>query len=177
MQIWNFSSINWPDRKKEIINLICNEEYGYLPPNPVKLTWTVLEEDDCFCAGKVVLKKVLLKADFESESFSFPIYTSIPNNKNKHPFFVHINFRDNVPDKYMPVEEICDNGFAVLSFCYKDVTSDDNDFTNGLSGVINDVNLDKNMAAVKLPCGHGQHHELWIMHKQSQTLIYQKPRL
>jgi hypothetical protein len=36
----------------------------------------------------------------------------------------------------MPTEELVDNGFAVLSFCYKDVTSDDNDFTNGLAGVL-----------------------------------------
>ena len=36
----------------------------------------------------------------------------------------------------MPTEELVDNGFAVLSFCYKDVTSDDGDITDGLAGVL-----------------------------------------
>ena len=36
----------------------------------------------------------------------------------------------------MPTEEIIDAGYATLTFCYKDVTSDDGDFTNGLAGVV-----------------------------------------
>ncbi len=64
------------------------------------------------------------------------MYASIPVNKEKVPFFVMINFRDNVPDLYMPTEEIIDSGYAVLSFCYNDVTTDDDDFTNGLAGVL-----------------------------------------
>ena len=38
---------------------------------------------------------------------------------------MHINFRNYVPDMYLPIEEICDRGFAVISFCYQDVTIDD----------------------------------------------------
>ena len=45
-------------------------------------------------------------------------------------------FRYEADDRYQPAEEIIDNGFAVLNFCYLDVTSDDNDFTNGLAGVL-----------------------------------------
>ncbi|OQB15294.1 MAG: hypothetical protein BWY15_00665 [Firmicutes bacterium ADurb.Bin193] len=136
MPIWNPQDKDWNERRSEIINILCNEEYGFLPPKPEKLSWEVVEEDNRFCAGKAPLKKVLLKADFKSGSFFFPICVCIPKAQKKYPFFVHINFRDNVPDKYMPSEEICDNGFAVLSFCYKDVTSDDNDFSNGLAGII-----------------------------------------
>ena len=36
----------------------------------------------------------------------------------------------------MPVEEIIDNGFAVISFCYQDITKDNDDFTDGLAGVL-----------------------------------------
>ncbi len=49
---------------------------------------------------------------------------------------VNINFNNNVPNKYMPTEEIVDNGFACLSFCYEDITSDDGDMTNGLAGIL-----------------------------------------
>ena len=31
------------------------------------------------------------------------------------------------------IEEICDNNFAVISFCYEDVTSDDDNFNDGLA--------------------------------------------
>mgnify|MGYP003526131139 CR=1 FL=1 len=47
-----------------------------------------------------------------------------------------INFRPEVPDKYQPTEEIIDEGYAVLSFCYNEVTSDDGDFTDGLAGLV-----------------------------------------
>ena len=36
----------------------------------------------------------------------------------------------------MPSEEIADNDFAVFSFGYEDVTSDNEDFTNGLAGIL-----------------------------------------
>lgn len=36
----------------------------------------------------------------------------------------------------MPTEELIDNGFAVLSFCHNDVTRDNNDFADGLAGVL-----------------------------------------
>lgn len=60
----------------------------------------------------------------------------MPTAEGAHPFFVHINFRSDVPDRYMPTEELIDNGFAVLSFGYEDVTRDDGDFTSGLAGVL-----------------------------------------
>jgi hypothetical protein len=60
----------------------------------------------------------------------------IPKKNRPVPAFVHINFRPDVPDKYQPTEEIIDAGYAVLSFCYKEVTSDDGDFTDCLAGFV-----------------------------------------
>lgn len=136
MPVWDGSTSGWPDRRKEILNILCQQEYGFPPPMPKNLSYETLEQDDRFCAGKVVLKKVLLKMELENGSFCFPVYSSVPKGDGKYPFFVCINFRDNVPDKYLPVEEICDNNFAVLSFCYNDVTSDDDDFADGLAALI-----------------------------------------
>jgi len=126
----------WDKRRSEILTLLCREEYGFIPSTLTSLRFELVAEDKQFCAGKVTLSKVLAAGQLGDRSFSFPFYTSIPNGKQKYPFFVFINFKDAIPDAYFPVEEICDNGFAVLSFCYQDVTSDDNDFTNGLAGVI-----------------------------------------
>lgn len=126
----------WGQRRQEMKEIICREEYGLLPSPPRNMRTEILKKDDSFCAGKVSMSKVLLTVELEDGEYSFPIYCAIPKNNRPCPAFLHINFRDAVPDAYMPTEEICDNGFAVVSFCYKDVTSDDGDFSDGLAGVI-----------------------------------------
>ena len=123
--------------RAEMLDVMQKEVYGYLPPKPDSLEWTVQEDYiSNFCAGKATAQRVELTAKWGAKQFTFPFVASIPTAPGPHPFFIHINFRPSVPDWYMPTEEIIDNGFAVLSFCYKDVTSDDNDFTSGLAGVL-----------------------------------------
>ncbi len=123
--------------RAEMLEIMQHEVYGCLPPKPDALAWTVQENFiPNFCAGKVTCQRVELTAMLGEQSFTFPFVAVIPKTLGPHPFFIHINFRPNVPDQYMPSEEITDNGFAVLSFCYNDVTTDNNDFENGLAGVL-----------------------------------------
>ncbi len=121
-----------------MLDVLQREEYGFLPPAPVSVTFTAEDMPAVtnFCAGKATLQKVTAACDLDGKAFAFPFYAVIPTDGKPHPFFIHINFRPDVPDRYMPTEELVDNGFAVLSFCYKDVTSDDGDFTDGLAGVL-----------------------------------------
>ena len=131
---------SWSERREEIIQLLMREEYGNLPEAPTDLKFSVIEElpggGAAFCAGRATLKKMLCSGKVCGREFSFPFYTALPKEKDNVPFFVHINFRPDVPDRYQPTEEILDNGFAVLSFCYEDVTTDDGDMTNGLADVL-----------------------------------------
>lgn len=123
--------------KEEMMEILFHEEYGYLPQKPDKVTW--VETDNfinCFCGGKANIKKVELTASWGEKSFTFPFYASIPEGEGKFPFFVSINFRDNIPDYFLPAEEILDNGYAILSFCHNDVTRDNYDFSDGLAGVL-----------------------------------------
>lgn len=122
--------------KEEIVDVLLREEYGFLPDLPIKLSANIVSEDANFCAGKAVLSKIELECSFLDKKFSFPVYSTIPKSIMPVPAFVYINFRDSVPDKYLPSEEIVDAGYAVFSFCYADVTSDDADFSNGLAGCI-----------------------------------------
>ena len=123
--------------REEMLDIMQREVYGYLPKKPDTLTWQVQNNFiSNFCAGKVTSQKIDLTATWGDKSFTFPFVAVIPVGEGPYPFFIHINFRPNVPDQYMPTEEITDNGFAVLSFCYNDVTTDNNDFTNGLAGVL-----------------------------------------
>ena len=123
--------------RDDMLEVLLKEQYGYLPPKPDKLEWTVSDPlVKNFCAGKATLNRVDITCFMGKSTFTFPVYAVVPTKQAKHPFFVHINFRDDVPDRYMPTEELVDNGFGVLSLCYNDVTSDDGDFTNGLAGVL-----------------------------------------
>lgn len=123
--------------RAEMLEILQREEYGYLPPKPDKVIFHAQENIIAnFCAGKAVCSRVTAYCEMGEKRFAFPFYASLPTDGKKHPFFVHINFRPDVPDRYMPTEELIDNGFAVLSFDYNDVTRDDKDFTSGLAGVL-----------------------------------------
>lgn len=125
---------NWRARRQEMLDILCRDEYGFLPPAPSSFHAETVSVDERFCAGKASLAKVLLTSRLPGGDFTFPVYAVFPRSGRPCPAFVHINFRDAVPDKYMPSEEICDAGFAVLSFCYQDITADNDDFSSGLAG-------------------------------------------
>lgn len=122
-------------RRKEIREILSENEYGIMPEKPESLSVKVVKTDEGFCAGKAPLTNLEFTVAVNGESFSFPVAAVIPKGKTNLPAFVHINFRPDVPDKYMLSEEIADAGFAVFSFCYKDVTSDDGDFENGIAKI------------------------------------------
>lgn len=115
---------------------LLDGEYGRMPPKPDSIRYSVTENFiPAFCAGKAVSTKVDITVGMGGDEFTFPIYVSVPSRSGKHPFFVCINFRDCVPDRYIPVEEIIDSGYAVLSFCYHDVTRDNGDFSDGIAPI------------------------------------------
>lgn len=123
--------------REKMLDILQNQVYGILPPKPERLTFEEAGKVCAvFCSGDAVYNKVIAHCVIGGKDFSFPFYAVLPTDGKKHPFFVHANFRDNVPDRYMPTEELVDNGFAVLSFNYQDVTKDDNDFQDGLAGVL-----------------------------------------
>lgn len=131
---------NIPELKsrEEMLAILLEEEYGHLPPKPESLCF----EDagkvyPSFAGGRAGCNRIIAHCRLDGEKiFDFPFYAVIPTDGKKHPFFVHINFTDSIPDRYQPTEELVDNGFAVLTVYYKDVTSDDGDMTNGLAGVL-----------------------------------------
>lgn len=123
--------------RDEMLDILLSEEYGNLPPAPSAIKWQT-EKDVIpnFCAGNAAIDKITAVCTVNGKEFSFPFYAAIPTAKGPHPFFIHINFRNSIPDRYMPSEELIDNGFAVLSFDFNDVTKDNPDFTDGLAGIL-----------------------------------------
>jgi len=133
---------DWRIRRREIIELLSREEYGFTPAAPGKVTGTIeasipengWETNASAFAGKAVQQAIRLTFDTPGGSFSFPMMLLVPKGVKKAPVFVCIAFRREIPDKYLPAEEIIDNGFAAAVFCYKDVTDDSADF-DGLAAL------------------------------------------
>ena len=131
--------------REQMLQTILAEVYGYLPPNPDSIHFEIgKNEIPNFCAGKATCDRITAVCELNGRVFSFPFYATTPTDGGKHPFFININFRDSVPDRYEPTEELIDNGFAVFSLYYKNVTSDDGDFTNGLAGILYPNGMRKN---------------------------------
>lgn len=127
----------WEKVRLLVAQMMQECEYGYIPDAPESIRINMIEDDPIrYCAGKACYMHFELVTDVKGEEFKFPVTYVYPKKGNNFKTFVHINFRPDVPDKYMPTEEIIDNGFACASFCYQDVTSDDGDFTNGLAGIL-----------------------------------------
>lgn len=126
----------WENAKPRIKDVLLKEEYGYFPPYIEPKISARLNEETF---GE--------KATWEEVSFSFErnkkshvVKTNLiyPKGKTDLPFFILLNFRPDVPDKYLPIDKIIDNGYGVFSVCYKDVTEDNEDFSSGLSGLFLD---------------------------------------
>ncbi|MBQ8894003.1 MAG: hypothetical protein IJ043_06290 [Clostridia bacterium] len=122
--------------RNEMLELLLREEYGYLPANPDHIEWRSEKARKNFCAGKANDFQVTCTATWGDKQFVFPFHALLPTAPGKYPFFVMINFRPDIPDVYLPAEELIDHGYAVLYLYYRDITADNDDFTDGLAGVL-----------------------------------------
>ncbi len=124
----------WEQRRQELLEALQVHSYGFTPPAPRRVWGEVLQEDPNAYAGKV--REVGISVSFETEHgiCTFPVSLYIPKVPEKPPVFLHLAFRP-VPDRYIPVEEITDSGFALAVVCYKDMVNDNHfgDFSDGIA--------------------------------------------
>jgi len=126
--------------REEMLEILQKEEYGYLPPKPDSISFkeTLDYLGSSLCAGKAVSKKIDITVSLYGEEFTFPVYMTVPAKAGRFPFFVCVNFQKDstVFDRMIPTDDIIENDFAVLTFGYQDITKDNNNFTDGLAGVL-----------------------------------------
>lgn len=123
----------WQEIREKIKKLFLDTEYGNLPKRiEPKIR---VESNYIDFAGKAVWEDVFFKFENDGKSHEVKAELILPKGKKNVPVFVYISFAKETPSKYMPLEEIIDNGFGVFSFCYENVTSDNDDFSDGLCGL------------------------------------------
>ncbi len=119
--------------KNEIKEVLQSEEYGYFPEKPLSVTGEVVFKEETM-AGKAVLEKIVLTLRLKNGEFSFPFWYCYPQKTKNKTVLLH-NFRNCFPDKYLPAEEVIDDGWAVADLCYQDVTADNDDFSDGIAAL------------------------------------------
>ena len=124
-----------PKDKNEIKEILQREIYGYMPSKPESVSFEKISaiEERFPCGASLNQMKCLFT--YKGKTGEFLFKTALHSDGEKHPVFIHINFRADTPDLYQPTEEILDGGFDVISVNYKDVTSDDTDFTTGIAPI------------------------------------------
>ena len=123
--------------KKEILDLLFREEYGYMPSAPYSVEATEDFPEERLLRGKILSTQKTLRCKAEWGNFDFTFYYIRPQRINAPmPAFIHLSFNEFATSKIFPIEEIIDQNCAVFSIYYKNISSDDGDFTNGLAGVV-----------------------------------------
>ena len=128
---------NWYTRRREMLALLERYSYGKTLTSPIRV-WDepVGEINYIAYAGKVIEQRVNICFETEGEKkpFKFPVDIFIPKSVEKPPVILHIAFRP-VPDRYIPVEEITDAGYALIVVLYEDMVNDAHfgDYSDGLA--------------------------------------------
>ena len=128
---------DWAERRTEILDILSSEIYGYAPPAPaITVTKTNATKKYSAFAGKAETNELTISFETDKGNFSFPAVEVVPKTDKKVPVFVVVNFRPDIPDRYLPTEEIIDDGCAIVRIYYNDVAFDGEDhFAGGIASM------------------------------------------
>lgn len=126
---------SWALRRQELKEALECHSYGHMPPAPEQVWGEVSEDDHDAYAGKVREQGLWIHFKTARGLFAFPVRLYIPLRFEKPPVFLHLAFRKTLPDRYVPIEEITDAGYALAVVCYEDLVNDAHygDFSDGLA--------------------------------------------
>lgn len=129
----------WQQRRREMLSALETHAYGVTPTLPVKVWGEITQTDEKAYANKAVQQKIIISMETELGVFSFPIWMFIPKHIQNPPAILHAAFRFGQPEadppiRRVPVEEILDSGYALISLPYTSVVNDHlhGDFSDGL---------------------------------------------
>jgi len=117
--------------RQETIRLLQENIFGTMPDyTGKKISYKVLktEEVDYVLYSregvKGITSTVEITVDTDKGPWSFTVEQILPAGVEKCPVFVKLNFRPDIPDRYLPVAQLLKDGCGVVRIYYQDVTSD-----------------------------------------------------
>ncbi len=122
--------------REEMIEVLCREEYGIMPELKAELSVSDKLFSRNICLDTVTFDSLNLTINTPNGSHTLPIYRCLHNDGKPRPTLIFIDFNSEVKCIYFPIEIICEQNVNVISFNYKDATSDDGDFSTGLAPIL-----------------------------------------
>ena len=136
--------------REYVLDLLSSEMYGYVDANGVTYSVEQIEINELQYAGKATHKVFKFKFEKSGKTAEFPVNLFVPAKKEDCPLIVEINFLREIPNKYTPIEELMDEGVAIAHVMYEDITSDNNDFENGLAALLCDRSNSKSAGKISV---------------------------
>ncbi len=125
---------NWEQRRKELLDILSENLFGYTPAPPAKVESELLPENRYKkFGGKTTTETRKIVFDTPNGEYGFPVEITIPKSRKTPPAILYLSFGTKYP---VPEEEIIDRGFALITINYQDITPDIlfGNFTCGLAG-------------------------------------------
>ena len=130
--------------REKTLNEIVREEYGEIDESGVKIRVKDVTDEkfDCdygyfFCdKAKHTALEFSLEKNGKTAAFVADVF--IPTKNQSYNFVIHLDFMKYLPTKYCPVEELMDDGIAVAHLYYKEISTDDGDFSSGIASLFCD---------------------------------------
>ncbi len=109
-------------RREEIKELLMHEIYGKIPTRPDHLSAEIVEIDSSFAAGKATLYTLKFTATFTDTDACFKVKSAVPNRTERPPAIIYLSDTEDIPNKFLPAEEIIDRGYAIFLLPCKEIT-------------------------------------------------------
>ncbi len=125
--------------REKTLSEIVREEYGEIDEKGVKISVKDVTDEKfdgdygyffCNKAKHTALKFTLEKG---GKTAAFVADLFVPTKIKSYNFVVHVDFMKYLPTKYCPVEELMDGKVAVAHLYYKEISTDDGDFSSGIA--------------------------------------------
>lgn len=123
MSAWPDPAVPWEKRREELKKLIVDVEYGAPERREDRVSFETVREYPGYAAGKARSVQARIHNVFGDQEFVFTAEAFVPVGRGRVPFFVLIGGAAH-PDCSVPVEEMIDRGFGLVSFNYQDVCID-----------------------------------------------------
>jgi hypothetical protein len=123
--------------RQEMVEIMQREVYGYLPQREYKIS--VSEPTNLelrFSCGEVIHSFVTLTIEVGGGSHSFRVDRLLHTDGKRRPLVLLNNFHPMSESQYFPREEMSEYDADFLVYCYKDISSDDCDFSTGLAPLL-----------------------------------------
>ena len=126
--------------RERTIDLLLSEEYGYVHDEGVEITVEKTKEP-AFCVAEKARETIRFRFTLKkgTRSASFPVDLFLPLTEDDNcPLIVNLDFAHE--QAHCPVYTIMEQSVRLAHIYYQDVTTDNNDFENGIAPLLSDRN-------------------------------------